>query len=161
MDAAKLACWEAGMNVAMAGATAGTAGSGQTLLEVTDLQRSYSGVRALAGATLDVPSGSIVGLIGPNGAGKSTLCAVVAGSVPPSGGSVRLAGEEISGLSSYQVARRGLRRTFQLSSEFGRLTVIENLLLGATAGRGESVWGALLGRRLWGRRERALIYRAS
>lgn len=136
------------------------AGPGQALLQVTDLRRSYSGVQALAGATLDVASGSIVGLIGPNGAGKSTLCAVVAGTVAPTSGSVRLAGEDISGLPSYQVARRGLRRTFQLSSEFGRLTVIENLLVGAVPGRGESVCSALVGRRFWGGRERHLIGRA-
>jgi len=134
--------------------------AGDVLLEVTDLRRSYTGVHALAGATLAVASGSIVGLIGPNGAGKSTLCAVVSGSVPPTSGTVRLAGEDISGMPSYRVARRGLRRTFQLSSEFGRLTVLENLLAGAAMRRGESVSGALLGRRFWGRRERDLIGRA-
>lgn len=148
------------MNAAVSRPQDDPAGPDQPLLQVTDLRRSFSGVHALAGARLEVAGGSIVGLIGPNGAGKSTLCAVVAGSLAPTAGSVRLAGEEISGMPSYQVARRGLMRTFQLSSEFSRLTVMENLLVGAAPGRGESVCAALLGRRFWGGRERDLIGRA-
>src|SRR5579864_6738737 len=91
------------------------------LLSVRDLRVAFGGVHAVNGGSFDVPTGSITGLIGPNGAGKSTVCGIIAGAIKPDGGSVVFDGREIAGKADYQVARAGLIRTFQMSSEFHRL----------------------------------------
>jgi ABC-type branched-subunit amino acid transport system ATPase component len=99
-------------------------------------------------------------LIGPNGAGKSTAINVIAGFYKPSSGEVIYAGENIAGLRPFEVARRGLVRTFQLSSEFARLTVMENLLVAAIRSKGNSTTGALLGKRHWRADQAANVERA-
>ncbi len=129
------------------------------VLQTRDIVRDFGGVIAVGGATLQVPKG-ITGLIGPNGAGKSTMVGIIAGSIKPRSGSIFFDGHDITGSSPYQVARRGLIRTFQLSSEFAKLTVIENLVVAAPNQRGESVMGALIGSRSWGRQERQLAREA-
>jgi neutral amino acid transport system ATP-binding protein len=131
------------------------------LLEVRDLARSFGGVRAVDGISFEVEAGSVTGLIGPNGAGKSTALGVIAGAIDPSGGTVVFDGHDVTGASPMAVARRGLIRTFQISSEFGRLTVLENLLVGAPGHPGESLLGSLVyGGRAWKARERELVQRA-
>ncbi len=131
------------------------------LLGVDDVVRTFGGVRAVDGVSFAVPEGSITGLIGPNGAGKSTLLGVVAGAVRPSRGRVVFAGGEVTGMSPTRLAERGLIRTFQISSEFARLTVLENLLTGAPGHPGETLVGALLlGKRAWKAHERRLVARA-
>jgi branched-chain amino acid transport system ATP-binding protein len=117
-------------------------------------------MHAVDGVSIEVLEGRLTGLIGPNGAGKSTFLAVLAGTLPASAGSIVFDGEEIGALPAYQRARRGLVRTFQLPSEFGQLTVLENLLAAAPKNRGDSVIGALRGRRYWGDDEAALVERA-
>ena len=117
-------------------------------------------MHAVDGVSIQVLPGHLTGLIGPNGAGKSTFLAVLAGTLPASEGSIVFDGEEISALPAYQRARRGLVRTFQLPSEFGQLTVLENLLAAAPRNKGDSVLGALRGRRYWGEDEDALVERA-
>jgi ABC-type branched-subunit amino acid transport system ATPase component len=129
----------------------------EPLLAVRDLRRSYGGVRAVDSVSFDVPQGSLTGIIGPNGAGKSTLLGLIAGSIRPDGGTVRVAGADTTGLPPYRVAQRGVIRTFQTASVFPRLTVMENLLLGARPGRGESIIGALARRRAWRRDEEQLV----
>ena len=119
------------------------------MLAARDVHRHFEGVLAVDGVSLEVPRGQITGLIGPNGAGKSTFLAVLAGTLPASGGSIEFDGEDITRTPAFRRARRGLVRTFQLPSEFARLTVLENLLVAAPHNRGESLWGALLGRRYW------------
>jgi neutral amino acid transport system ATP-binding protein len=126
-------------------------------LVATDVHRHFEGMHAVDGVSLAVEPGKITGLIGPNGAGKSTFLAVLAGTLPASEGTVTLNGEDITGLPAYQRARRGLVRTFQLSSEFAQLTVLENLLVAAPNNRGDSLWGALLGKRYWIEDERRLV----
>jgi len=131
------------------------------LLEVRDLARSFGGVRAVDGISFEVEAGSVTGLIGPNGAGKSTALGVIAGAIDPSGGTVVFDGHDVTGASPMAVARRGLIRTFQISSEFARLTVLENLLVGAPGHPGESLVGSLvLGGRAWKAQERELVARA-
>ena len=130
------------------------------LLAVSELHREFGGVKAVNGASFGIGAGRITGLIGPNGAGKSTALAMIAGALAPSSGSIRFKGTEIAGLPSYKVARLGVTRTFQISSEFARLTVLENLLVAAPGQRGESLKGALLGKRAWRTQERALLDRA-
>jgi ABC-type branched-subunit amino acid transport system ATPase component len=129
-------------------------------VRVADLRCEYGGVRAVDGVSFDVPAGRITGLIGPNGAGKSTALQLIAGARPPTGGRVLYRGDDVAGLPTHALARRGLLRTFQLSSEFARLTVLENLLVAAPDQRGTSFTGALLGRRWWGRQEAAAVERA-
>ncbi|HVA91167.1 MAG TPA: ABC transporter ATP-binding protein [Chloroflexota bacterium] len=133
---------------------------GAPLLRVSNLRRSYGGVHAVDGASFEVRPGTITGLIGPNGAGKSTAIGMIAGAIVPSDGIIEFAERQVTRDPAYQMARRGLTRTFQLSSEFAKLTVLENLLIGAPGQRGESLWGALLGKRYWRRQERALVEQA-
>jgi branched-chain amino acid transport system ATP-binding protein len=117
-------------------------------------------MHAVDGVSIEVPAGKITGLIGPNGAGKSTFLAVLAGTLPASDGTIVYDGVDVTRMPAYARARRGLVRTFQLSSEFARLTVIENLLVAAPHNRGDSLWGALLGKSYWMADERLLIEQA-
>ncbi|HEY2436733.1 MAG TPA: ABC transporter ATP-binding protein [Solirubrobacteraceae bacterium] len=130
------------------------------MLVAEEIHRHFEGMHAVDGVSLAVPRGQITGLIGPNGAGKSTFMAVLAGTLPASGGRITFEGAEITRLPAYRRARMGLVRTFQLPSEFARLTVLENLLVAAPRHRGESLWGALLGRRYWGADEERLVEEA-
>jgi ABC-type branched-subunit amino acid transport system ATPase component len=130
------------------------------LLAATDIHRHFEGMHAVDGVSIDVLPGRLTGLIGPNGAGKSTFLAVLAGTLPASEGAITFDGEDITGLPAFRRARRGLVRTFQLPSEFSELTVLENLLAAAPKNKGDSVLGALRGRRYWGEDEDALVQRA-
>jgi ABC-type branched-subunit amino acid transport system ATPase component len=131
--------------------------SNESLLTITDLYRDFGGVRAVQGASFSVAQGTITGLIGPNGAGKSTVVAMIGGAIRPSAGSIKLGLQEIADWPPYRRARHGVTRTFQLSSEFGRLTVLENLLVAPPGQRGENLWWALTGPHWWWRQERALL----
>jgi ABC-type branched-subunit amino acid transport system ATPase component len=133
---------------------------GTPLLEVTDLHRRFGGVYAVNGASFAVPAGTVTGLIGPNGAGKSTVLNLIAGAMRPSAGTIAFQGTDVTGLPPYQRARRGIIRTFQMSSEFPALTVLENLLVAAPAPRGEKLWQAALGKRYWRAREFESVVRA-
>ncbi|MCG8423078.1 MAG: ABC transporter ATP-binding protein [Proteobacteria bacterium] len=102
-----------------------------SLLQVRDASKSFGGVVANKGISLDVASGEIVGLIGPNGSGKTTLFNSIAGTHPIDAGSIRFAGEEISNLRVPQIARRGLLRTFQQTRIYGRMTCMQNMAISA------------------------------
>ncbi|HYK69727.1 MAG TPA: branched-chain amino acid ABC transporter ATP-binding protein/permease [Streptosporangiaceae bacterium] len=132
-----------------------------TILQAIDVSRDFGGVRAVSGVSLSVARGTMTGLIGPNGAGKSTLLAVLAGTDRASSGTVRYEGQDVTGLPAYRRARLGLVRTFQLASEFKRLTVMENLLSAAPGNRGDTMRGALAGRRYWRNDEQATVGRAA
>src|ERR1700687_2664493 len=114
-------------------------------------------MHAVDGVSIEVRTGQITGLIGPNGAGKSTFLAVMAGTLPASSGTIVFDGEEVTHMPAYARARRGLVRTFQLPSEFARLTVLENLLVAAPHNRGDSLFGALMGKGYWMRDEKLLV----
>ena len=101
------------------------------LLEVTDLRASYGRFDVLNGISLRVAEGEVVCIIGPNGAGKSTLLKAIAGFLRPRTGSVRFRGEEIAGLSPVTILKRGICYVFQRSSIFPKMTVWENLVMGA------------------------------
>jgi ABC-type branched-subunit amino acid transport system ATPase component len=137
------------------------AGNGDVVLQAIDVAREYGGVHAVAGVSFEVRQGTMTGLIGPNGAGKSTLLAMLAGTLPVSAGQVRYLGQNVTGLPAYRRARLGLVRTFQLASEFKRLTVLENLLSAVPGNRGDSLRGALAGPRHWRGDEAAALERAS
>jgi branched-chain amino acid transport system ATP-binding protein len=130
------------------------------LLRVDDLHCDFGGVHAVNGAAFSIGRSVITGLIGPNGAGKSTVLNAIAGFIKPSSGSIIFDGQHIAGLPSHRVARHGVIRTFQLPRVFGRMTVLENLLVSSQSQKGESLWGALLGERYWGDQDRRAIVRA-
>ena len=104
-------------------------------VELEDIGLAVSGVHILDGVSLSIAAGEMVGVIGPNGAGKTTLFNVVSGVVRPTRGSVRLGGRDVTRASMRQRARRGLGRTFQSSSLFDALTVLENVRLAVQAMR--------------------------
>ncbi|MDI9888363.1 ATP-binding cassette domain-containing protein [Streptomyces sp. HNM0645] len=115
--------------------------AGSSLLAVNGLTRRYGGVTAVEDLTLELAHGECLGVIGPNGAGKSTFIGLIAGAVAPSGGTIVLNGDDVTGMSATGRTRRGIGRTHQIPRPFGRMTVLENLLLAgrhATTGR-ESV----------------------
>ncbi|QGG79024.1 ATP-binding cassette domain-containing protein [Litorivicinus lipolyticus] len=109
------------------------------MIKVHDLHKSFGGIQAVNGATLEIKTGSITGLIGPNGAGKTTLFNVIAGLYTPTSGTVHLDGEDITGLQPHQLFGKGLLRTFQLAHEFSTLTVRENLMMVPPNQPGESL----------------------
>lgn len=130
--------------------------SGPTL-EVSDLRRAFGGLVAVDRATFTVARGTITGLIGPNGAGKSTVVALITGALAPGGGAVKYEGVPITGLAPHTIARKGIIRTFQLPSQFSRLTVLENMMVAAPNQPGRSLTGAIRGRRHWRRRETEIL----
>ena len=111
-----------------------------TALTCTDLRRGFGGVQALRGATFSVAMGQVCALIGPNGAGKTTAVAIIGGALRADAGRVSLLGTDITGWPSNRIARAGLVRTYQLSRELARLTVLENLMVVPYRQAGESLW---------------------
>src|SRR5207248_7624306 len=109
---------------------------GEAVLEIRDVHRNFGGVMALDGVSFQVQPGEVVGLIGPNGSGKTTLVNVVSGLLHATDGQVFLFGEEVTGLPAFKVARRGLARTFQVVRPLTRMTVLENVAIGAMFGAG-------------------------
>lgn len=103
------------------------------MLKVTDLQASYSGIRALRGVSLEVGAGEMVALIGPNGAGKSTLLNCLSGIVRPSGGSILFEDAECSGERPWRISQRGLLHVPEGRQVLPEMTVLENLQLGLSA----------------------------
>jgi branched-chain amino acid transport system ATP-binding protein len=114
------------------------------LLEVRDLTRNFGGLRAVDGIALTVPPGHVRALIGPNGAGKSTVVNLLSGALTPTTGSIRLDGREMGGRRASHVARAGMVRTFQNGRLFERLTVLENVLVGADGRFASGLLGSIL-----------------
>jgi branched-chain amino acid transport system ATP-binding protein len=109
------------------------------VLTVENLERRFGGVVAVRNCSFEIQAGRITGLIGPNGAGKTTCFNMIAGALPPTGGRILFDGEDISGLATHEVFHRGIVRTFQIPHEFGRLTVLENLMVVPAAQTGEDL----------------------
>ncbi|MGW0660164.1 ABC transporter ATP-binding protein [Streptodolium elevatio] len=99
------------------------------VLRAENVGVAFGGVNALSGVTLEVRAGEVCGLIGPNGAGKTTLFDVLSGIRRPDSGVVRFAGVDVSARGPVWRARHGMRRTFQRQQLFGRLTVLDNLVV--------------------------------
>ncbi len=97
------------------------------MLSVSGLTKAYGGVRVTQGVSIDFPAGSLTAIIGPNGAGKTTFFNLVSGQVRPDAGRIVFDGQDITGLSSLQIVRRGMARAFQVASLFPTLTVREAL----------------------------------
>ncbi len=112
----------------------GSDDSGSQLgLRATGIRRFFEGVQALNDVNLELGRHEVVGLIGPNGAGKTTLVNIITGFDAPTTGTVELDSEVVTGWSPYRRGRAGLTRTFQAAHSFGRLTVRENIEVGALA----------------------------
>jgi branched-chain amino acid transport system ATP-binding protein len=100
------------------------------LLEAQNLTKYFGGLAAVNRVDLAVEEGEIVGLIGPNGAGKTTCFNLLSGFLPPTAGAIVFAGESIAGLKPHHIVARGLVRTFQLTTLFQDMTVVQNVLMG-------------------------------
>ena len=136
------------------------AAAGVPALRAVDVVVTYGGVTAVAGFSLDAYPGEAVGLIGPNGAGKSSFLAALGGQVRIRQGSISLAGEDVSRLAAYARARRGVARTFQMTSEFSGMTVFENLLTAGLGAPGASLASIVMHPRRSAQRDRAVARRA-
>jgi len=106
------------------------------LLEASGVVKRYGELVVLDGIDVRIAAGDAIGVVGPNGAGKTTLLGVLAGSVAPTAGAVRLRGEDVTRLPSSARCRRGIGRAHQVPRPFGGMTVLENVLVGASAGAG-------------------------
>jgi branched-chain amino acid transport system ATP-binding protein len=102
-----------------------------SLLAVEGVSKSFGGLAAVRRVTFTLAEGELLALIGPNGAGKTTLFHVISGFMAPDEGTIRYAGEVLVGLRPHDICQRGMVRTFQITRPFNRLTVLENVLVGA------------------------------
>ncbi len=128
------------------------------VLVADGLQRSFGGLHAVDIDHLEVQRHTVTSLIGPNGAGKTTLFNLLTGFDKADAGEWHLNGGTLVGIAAFQVARRGMVRTFQLTRSLARLTVMDNMLVAATDNKGEGLWGSLVGG--WHATERANEERA-
>ncbi|MGQ9467044.1 MAG: ABC transporter ATP-binding protein [Anaerolineae bacterium] len=103
------------------------------ILQTRNLRKEFNGLVAVADVSLQVREGELHAIIGPNGAGKTTLFNLISGVLRPTSGQVFLRGEEITGLPPYQIVRRGIGRSFQITNLFPNLTVLESVRLAAQA----------------------------
>lgn len=99
------------------------------LLQVKKVSKSFGGIRALDGVSLEIKEGTINGLIGPNGSGKTTLFNVISGFCPPDSGKIIFRGNNITNLPPHKIFHEGICRTFQISDIREKMTVLENMLL--------------------------------
>ncbi|MCC0014805.1 MAG: ABC transporter ATP-binding protein [Rhodobiaceae bacterium] len=113
------------------------------LLQIRDLTMRFGGLTAVDKLSFNVERGVIHGLIGPNGAGKTTTFNAISGFYKPTSGDIILRDESIAGLQMHEVAHRGLVRTFQHSTLFAEMTVMENVLVGTHMEFPPSIWNAL------------------
>ncbi len=129
------------------------------ILIADGVTRRFGGLTAVDVAHVEIQRGSITALIGPNGAGKSTLFNLLTGFDKPDDGTWTFNGASLSGVPSHKVARRGMVRTFQLTKALSRLTVMQNMLLGATGQKGENFLRAIFPM-TWRAQEKANTLRA-
>ncbi|MBT94840.1 MAG: ABC transporter ATP-binding protein [Acidimicrobiaceae bacterium] len=137
------------------------------ILTIDDVVRSFGGLRAVDVKHLEVQRGTITAFIGPNGAGKTTLFNLITGFDKPDSGKWKfhqLANAkswttDLSGLRPHQIANKGMVRTFQLTKSLAKMTVIDNMLLGAAEQKGESLRNALLPSR-WRQQEKTILEKA-
>jgi neutral amino acid transport system ATP-binding protein len=129
------------------------------ILVADGIVRQFGGLRAVDVDHIEIQRGAITALIGPNGAGKTTFFNLLTGFDQPDEGTWSFGGRSLKGVAAHKVARLGMVRTFQLTKALSKLTVIENMRLGATGQKGENVFTALF-QTLWGAQEREITERA-
>ena len=108
------------------------------ILEASNVVKNFGGLTAVNRVSLQVAEGEVMGLIGPNGAGKTTFLNCLAGTYKPSAGTVHFRGEETTGATADVMCRKGMSRTFQIPLPFPKMTVLENVMVGAQFGGGGS-----------------------
>ncbi len=119
--------------------------TGETVLTVDGVSKSFGALAALSGVSLEVRAGEVFSVIGPNGAGKSTLFNIIAGLHTPTAGRIVFGDQEIGGLAPEVINRRGLAKTFQITNIFPGISVFDNVRVAAEArvpvsGRMPSLW---------------------
>jgi len=129
------------------------------VLIADDVRRMFGGVNAVDVDHVEVQRGAITALIGPNGAGKTTFFNLLTGFDKPNSGKWTFDGRSLGGVAAARVARAGMVRTFQLTKALNRMTVMENMRLGATAQPGENLFAALVPA-VWRPREKAITAQA-
>lgn len=112
------------------------------MLCIENVTKQFGGLRAVDSCSFQVETGSITGIIGPNGAGKTTLFNIIAGFLKPTAGRISLLDQDVTGLAPHRLFHHGLVRTFQIPREFGRMTVLENLMLVPPHQKGEHLLAA-------------------
>ncbi len=124
-----------------------------------NVTRQFGGLKAVDVAHVEIPRGAITALIGPNGAGKTTFFNLLTGFDKPNTGSWSFEGHNLANVPAFKVSRRGMVRTFQLTKSLGRLSVMQNMLLGARKQPGEGIFTALF-KPLWRAREEEITEKA-
>lgn len=130
------------------------------MLVLDHVVKDFGGLRAVNGVSFTLRDHAITGLIGPNGAGKTTLFNLIAGTFPPTSGTVTFLDEPIQGLPPYRVFEAGLVRTFQIPKPFPEMTVLENVMLVPRRQVGERFWNNWMRRPTVARQEREVLDRA-
>lgn len=129
----------------------------KTILKIENVSKKFGGLKALDQVTFEVQQGEIFGLIGPNGAGKTTLFNIISGAFPATQGEVFFNGDRISNLPEYKICHLGVARTFQNIRLFGRMTVLENVLIGQHCRTRSGLWSMFF--RLPGERKESISSR--
>jgi branched-chain amino acid transport system ATP-binding protein len=129
------------------------------ILIADQVTRRFGGLTAVDVEHVEIQRGAITALIGPNGAGKTTFFNLLTGFDNPDTGSWLFNGKDLAGVPAYKVARMGMIRTFQLTKALSKMTVLENMRLGATGQKGEKMLASVFGF-LWGAQEKAITVRA-
>ncbi len=125
------------------------------ILIADQVTRRFGGLTAVDVEHVEIQRGAITALIGPNGAGKTTFFNLLTGFDTPDTGSWLFNGKDLAGIPAYKVARMGMIRTFQLTKALSKMTVLENMRLGATGQKGERLVSSIFGF-LWGAQEKAI-----
>jgi len=115
--------------------TGGRPPDGRILVECVAVSRYFGGVRALEDVSLQIRDGELIGLVGPNGSGKTTLVSLLAGTLRPSRGTIRIAGQDIATLPPHRIAHAGVARTYQIPKPFASMTVRDNVAMAIMFGR--------------------------
>src|SRR5919205_1323758 len=131
------------------------------MLEIEGVSVAFGGLTALKEFDFRVGDGELVGLIGPNGAGKSTAFNTISGIYPPSLGEIRFGGESLIGLAPYQIARRGIARTFQNIRLFPDMSALENIEVAMHQRRGYGLRDAIFRTQRFSVREAAIAEKAA
>ena len=129
-------------------------------LEVQNLEKHYGGLQAVRGISFKVLEGQIFGLIGPNGAGKTTTFNMIAGSEIPTSGKIFLYSNDITGVPTHKLYDLGLLRTFQLSQEYKKMTVLENLMVAGSHQVGENIFNSWFSSKKVNLRENEILVKA-
>lgn len=132
----------------------------KAILKTENISKHFGGIKALQGVSMQAEPGKITGLIGPNGSGKTTLFNIITGFITPDAGSINFLDTEISQLPNYKIARLGLYRTFQMSLNPQRMTVMENMLLCPQDQAGESMFNTIFRPKLIKEQEKKYLQQA-